>query len=148
MRRALALAREAGAHGEVPVGCIIVRRGAVIAQGRNRREENADALGHAEIEAISAACRSLGRWRLEDCALYVTLEPCPMCAGAILNARMGQVFYGARDRKMGACGGVFDLFFENFNHRPQVVGGLLEAECSALMKTFFASLRTAQKDQE
>ena len=145
MRLALALAREAGGHGEVPVGCVIVSDGAVIACGRNRREENADALGHAEIEAIGAACRALGTWRLERCALYVTLEPCPMCAGAILNARVGQVFYGARDSKMGACGGVFDLFFENFNHRPQIVGGVLETECAVLMKAFFASLRGEQK---
>ena len=101
MRLALALAREAGEAGEVPVGCVIVKDGAVVGRGRNRREGERTALGHAEIEAIADACRTLGGWRLRDCTLYVTLEPCPMCAGAIVNARIPVVCYGARDDKAG-----------------------------------------------
>ena len=110
MRLALALAREAGEAGEVPVGCVIVKDGAVVGRGRNRREGDRTALGHAEIEAIADACRTLGGWRLRDCTLYVTLEPCPMCAGAIVNARIPVVCYGARDDKAGCCGSVLNLF--------------------------------------
>ena len=141
MRQALALAREAMDEGEVPVGCVIVRDGAVVGRGRNRREGARTALGHAEIEAIAQACRTLGGWRLRDCALYVTLEPCPMCAGAIVNARIPVVCYGAKDDKAGCCGSVLNLFEERFNHRPRVYGRVLEEECAALLRHFFEQLR-------
>ena len=144
MRQALALAREAAGAGEVPVGCVIVREGAVVGRGRNRREEKQSALSHAETEAIAQANAALGSWRLEECALYVTLEPCPMCAGAILNARIPRVFFGARDRAMGACGGVMNLFMEEFPHRPALVGGLLEEECAAVLGDFFRRLRRGE----
>ena len=144
MRQALALAREAAAAGEVPVGCVVVREGVVVGRGRNRREEKRSAASHAEMEAIAQANQALGSWRLEDCALYVTLEPCPMCAGAILNARIPRVFFGARDRAMGACGGVMNLFMEEFPHRPALVGGLLEEECAAVLGDFFRRLRRGE----
>ena len=141
MRLALALAREAGEAGEVPVGCVIVKDGAVVGRGRNRREGERTALGHAEIEAIADACRTLGGWRLRDCTLYVTLEPCPMCAGAIINSRLRRVVYGAADPKAGCCGSVTDLFALPFNHRPAVERGLRAAEASALLEAFFVRLR-------
>ena len=142
MRQALALAREAAAAGEVPVGCVIVdRAGQIIGRGRNRREEDKSPLAHAELAAITDACRSHGDWRLKGARLYVTLEPCPMCAGAIINARVGTVCYGARDEKAGACGSVLDLFAERFNHRPRVYGGVLKEACAALLQEFFQSLR-------
>ena len=141
MEQALLLAREAAACGEVPVGCVIVRGGRVIGRGRNRREEKQAVYSHAEMEAMAEANAALGSWRLEDCDLYVTLEPCPMCAGAILNARVRRVFYGARDRAMGACGGVLNLFMEEFPNRPAVVGGILAEECSAMLQKFFEGLR-------
>lgn len=141
MAQALALAREAAAHGEVPVGCVIVKDGAVIGRGRNRREEKQAALSHAETEAIAAANEALGTWRLDGCTLYVTLEPCPMCAGAILNARIRRVYYGARDPAMGACGGVLNLFMEDFPHRPQLVGGVLAEDCRGVLSDFFRKLR-------
>ncbi len=144
MRQALDLARKAAAAGEVPVGCVIVREGHVVGRGRNRREEKQAACSHAEMEAIAEANRTLGSWRLEDCELYVTLEPCPMCAGAILNARIPRVFFGARDRAMGACGGVMNLFMEEFPHRPALVGGLLEEECAAVLGDFFRRLRRGE----
>ena len=146
MAQALALAREAAAAGEVPVGCVIVRRGVLIGRGRNRREERGSALSHAEVEAIAQANRALGDWRLSDCALYVTLEPCPMCAGAILNARIPRVYYGARDSVMGACGGVLNLFMEDFPNRPAVVGGVLATPCREVLAEFFGQLRQ-QKDR-
>ena len=146
MRQALELARLAMAEGEVPVGCVIVRDGAVVGRGRNRRETAQTALGHAELEAIAQACRTLGGWRLAGCALYVTLEPCPMCAGAIINARVGTVCYGARDEKAGACGSVLDLFAERFNHRPRVYGGVLKEACAALLQDFFHDLRKNSPD--
>ena len=124
MSQALELAREAADAGEVPVGCVIVRDGAVIGRGRNRREEKQAVCSHAEMEAMAQANAALGSWRLDNCALYVTLEPCPMCAGAILNARIPKVFYGARDSAFGACGGVTNLFMEPFPHRPALVGGI------------------------
>ena len=145
MRQALALAHEAAGAGEVPVGCVIVQGGAVVGRGRNRREEKHSALSHAETEAIAQANSALGSWRLEECALYVTLEPCPMCAGAILNARIPRVFFGARDRAMGACGGVMNLFMEEFPHRPALVGGLLEEECAAVLGAFFRRLRRGEE---
>ena len=141
MRLALEEARLAGQQGEVPVGCVIVRDGAVIARGHNRREQTQNALSHAETEAIRAACRTVGDWRLSDCTLYVTLEPCPMCAGAILNARVGTVVYGASDPTFGACGGVMNLFEEAFGIHPRLYGGVLAAECGGLLQDFFRGLR-------
>ena len=141
MDMALELAKEAAAEGEVPVGCVIVRKGEVVGKGRNRRETAKTALGHAEIEAISDACKNLGGWRLWECTLYVTLEPCPMCAGAIINARIPRVVFGASDDKCGACGSVCDLFSMNFNHHPTVEKGIREAESTALLTAFFQNLR-------
>ena len=142
MRAALALAHEAAADGEVPVGCVIADgAGRIIGRGRNRRERTHRADAHAEMEAIRQANEVLGTWRLDDCTLYVTLEPCPMCAGAILNARIARVFYGARDAAMGACGGVLNLFMENFPHHPQLVGGICAEESRALLASFFARMR-------
>lgn len=141
MAQALDLAREAAAAGEVPVGCVIVRKGTVIGQGRNRREEKQAVFSHAEMEAMAQANAALGSWRLDDCELYVTLEPCPMCAGAILNARLPKVFYGARDSAFGACGGVTNLFMEEFPNRPALVGGILAEECQAVLADFFSGLR-------
>ncbi len=141
MEEALALAREAAADGEVPVGCVIVRRGEIVGRGRNRREAEKSALSHAEIEAIGEACRNLGGWRLWECTLYVTLEPCCMCAGAILNARIPRVVYGASDSKFGAVRSVCSLFDMAFNHHPQVEAGLMEEEAAGLMQAFFRDLR-------
>ena len=141
MSQALELAREAADAGEVPVGCVIVRDGAVIGRGRNRREEKQAVCSHAEMEAMAQANAALGSWRLDGCALYVTLEPCPMCAGAILNARIPKVFYGARDSAFGACGGVTNLFMEQFPHRPALVGGILAEDCQAVLAEFFEKLR-------
>ena len=147
MGQALLLAEEAGCDGEVPVGCVIVCKGEIVGRGRNRRERDKTALGHAEIEAIADACRNLGGWRLWQCSMYVTLEPCPMCAGAIINARIPKVYVGANDEKCGACGSVCDLFSMDFNHRPQVEFGLLEAESQALLTDFFQNLRIKMKDK-
>ena len=141
MDAALKLAKEAAADGEVPVGCVIVRDGKIVGRGRNRRETAKTALGHGEIEAIAEANRNLGGWRLWDCTLYVTLEPCPMCAGAILNARIPRVVFGARDEKCGAFGSVCDLSTMAFNHHPVVEAGLREQEASALLQDFFQNLR-------
>ena len=142
MRQALALAREAGAAGEIPVGCVIAdRTGRIVGRGRNRREETQDATAHAETEAIRQACRALGGWRLDGCTLYVTLEPCPMCAGAILNARLPAVVFGAREEKSGSCGSVIDLFGENYGFRPRVYGGVLREGCAGLLRAFFTELR-------
>ena len=141
MREALILAKQAFEEGEVPVGCVIVRNGEIVGRGRNRRETGKTALGHAEIEAIAQACEKLGGWRLWECTLYVTLEPCPMCAGAIVNARIPRVVCGASDKKCGACGSVCDLFSMDFNHHPQLETGILEEQCSALLTQFFQNLR-------
>ena len=141
MEEALTLAREAAAGGAVPVGCVIVRNGQIVGRGRNRREEKHATASHAEMEAIAQANETLGTWRLDECELYVTLEPCPMCAGAILNARIRRVWYGARDAAMGACGGVVNLFMEEFPNRPALVGGILEEECRQVLADFFAALR-------
>ena len=145
MNMALELAREAAAEGEVPVGCVIVRDGEVVGRGRNRRETEKNALGHAEIEAINEACTKLGGWRLWECTLYVTLEPCAMCAGAILNARIPRVVFGASDKKYGAVGSVCSLFSMDFNHHPQVERGIAAEECAALLKEFFQNLRVELK---
>ena len=141
MDQALALAKEAAAEGEVPVGCVIVRGDRIVGRGRNRREQDKTALAHAEIEAINDACRNLGGWRLWDCTLYVTLEPCAMCAGAILNARIRRVVYGASDQKFGAVRSVCSLFDMKFNHHPQVEAGIREEEAAELMTEFFQKLR-------
>ncbi len=141
MKEALVLAREAAAAGEVPVGCVIVRDGQIVGRGRNRREEKHATASHAEMEAIAQANETLGTWRLEGCELYVTLEPCPMCAGAVLNARIGRVWYGARDEAMGACGGVTNLFMESFPNPPALVGGILAEECRQVLADFFGALR-------
>lgn len=141
MSQALALAQEAAQEGEVPVGCVIVRDGRIVGSGRNRRERGKSALAHAELEAIAQANAALGGWRLWDCTLYVTLEPCPMCAGAIINARIPRVVYGASDDRFGACRSVCSLFSMPFNHHPQVTAGVMEQESAALMQAFFRELR-------
>jgi len=142
MSLALELAREAYDHGEVPVGAVVVGPdGEVLGRGRNRRQESGDATAHAEIEAIRQACAVLGDWRLEGCTLYVTLEPCPMCAGAIINARIPTLVFGAREALSGSCGSVIDLFYERYGHRPQVWAGVLEADCAALLRDFFRAKR-------
>ncbi len=145
MRQALVLAEEAAAEGEVPVGCVITLGDRIVGRGRNRREMGKNALAHAEIEAIADACRTLGGWRLWQCTLYVTLEPCPMCAGAIINARIPRVVYGAKDPKAGSCGSVVDLFSLPYNHKPQVEQGLMEEECAAVLSRFFKELREKRK---
>ena len=141
MHEALLLAREAAAEGEVPVGCVIVKDGKIIGRGRNRREESGDATAHAEVEAIREACAAVGDWRLSGCTMYVTLEPCPMCAGAIVNARIEKVWFGAWDPKAGAFGSLFDINTCGLNHRPAVEGGVLESDCAALLSNFFLELR-------
>ena len=141
MTEALKLAKEAFDDGEVPVGCVVTRGEEIVGRGRNRRETGKSALAHAEIEAISEACRNLGGWRLWECTLYVTLEPCPMCAGAIINARIPRVVYGAGDQKCGAVRSVCGLFDMSFNHHPKVEYGILEEECAGLLTEFFQKLR-------
>ena len=141
MRRALELAQQAREQGDVPVGCVIVRNGQIIGEGRNRREECGDATAHAELEAIRQACQRTGSWRLHGCTMYVTLEPCPMCAGGIINARVEEVRYGAREEKMGCCGSVLNLFEERFNHKPRIYQGPLVEECQQVMQDFFQNLR-------
>ena len=147
MATALELAREAARDGEVPVGCVIVRNGQIVGRGRNRREQDKNALAHAEVEAIHDACNNLGGWRLWDCTLYVTLEPCPMCAGAIVNARIPRVVFGASDEKCGACGSVCDIFSMGFNHRPQVEKGMMAEESAALLAEFFQNLRLELRER-
>ena len=137
MQQALALAQEAALHGDIPVGCVIVRDGQVVGRGRNRRELLGDATAHAELEAIREACSALGTWRLSDCTLYVTLEPCPMCAGGMINSRIQTVVYGATNPKAGCCGSVLPLFHEKFNHHPTIYGGVLEEECAQVLGEFF-----------
>ncbi len=141
MTRALTLANQAASCGDVPVGCVIVRDGVILGEGRNRREERGDATAHAEIEAIRQASETLGSWRLDGCTLYVTLEPCPMCSGAIINSRISVVRYGAKEEKTGCCGSVLNLFEEKFNHKPKLYGGLLESECRTILQEFFEQLR-------
>ena len=141
MRIALDLAAEAAEEGEVPVGALIVKNGEIIGRGRNRRETAGNALAHAEIEAINEACKALGGWQLVNCTMYVTLEPCPMCAGAIINARIPRVVQGAANIKAGSCGSIVDLFSLPYNHKPQLDTGVLEAECQQLLKDFFKRLR-------
>ncbi len=142
MREALALAHEAALEGEVPVGCVIVAEGQIVGRGRNRREKAKNALSHAELEAIDQACRSLGGWRLWHCTLYVTLEPCPMCTGAIINARIPRLVYGASDLKAGSCGSLVNLFDFPYNSKPQVTSGVLEEEAKEELQQFFRNLRS------
>ena len=142
MREALALAREAYEAGEVPVGCVIAAAGgAIIGRGRTRRQELGDATAHAEIEAIRGACAALGDWRLEGCTLFVTLEPCPMCTGAIINSRVPCLVFGAREPVSGSCGSVIDLFMERYGHHPSVYAGVLRDDCAALLRDFFKERR-------
>ncbi|MBQ5406743.1 MAG: nucleoside deaminase [Oscillospiraceae bacterium] len=149
MREALSLAEEAAGAGEVPVGCVVVGPdGSILGRGRNRRQEAHDATAHAEIEAIRQACAALGDWRLEGCTIFVTLEPCPMCAGAIINSRVPVVVYGAREAVSGSCGSVIDLFMERYGHHPRVYPRVLAAESAALMQAFFQSRRQEQNKEE
>lgn len=141
MTAALGLAKAALETGDVPVGCVVVQGDQIIGRGQNRREAASDATAHAEVEAIRMACRKLGRWNLSDCALYVTLEPCPMCAGAIWNARIPELCFGARDPRAGCCGSVLQLGLEGFGPETEVWGGLMEEESLALLRNFFQGLR-------
>lgn len=146
MRAALVQARLAALEGEVPVGAVVVKDGEIISEGRNRREVGKNALAHAELEAIDGACRALGGWRLWQCDLYVTLEPCPMCTGAIINARIRRLVYGASDRKAGSCGSVVNLFDLPYNHRPEVTAGCMDEECGELLREFFRELRRRKRN--
>lgn len=141
MKQALELAKEAYNDGEVPVGAVIVRNGDIVATGRNRREKRKNALLHAEIDAINNACTKLGGWRLWNCEIYVTLEPCPMCAGAIMNAHIPKVYFGAYDYKNGSCGTITNLFEMPYNFKPELEGGIMQEECAAVLKDFFKNLR-------
>ncbi len=148
MRAAINAAKECAKEGEVPVGAVIVKNGEIIATGRNRREKNKNALCHAELEAINKACEALGSWRLQGCDLYVTLEPCPMCAGAIINSRIKTVYFGAYDDKAGSFGSVADFNRIPYNHKPEILGGIMEIECRKLLSDFFESLRERNKQGE
>ena len=141
MKLALDEAAKAAIEGEVPVGAVIVKDGEIISVARNNRESTGDATGHAELLAIREACARLGGWHLEDCELYVTLEPCPMCMGAIINSRLGKVTYGAKDAKAGACGSVLDMRTYPLNHKPVVENGLLKEECASILRAFFERKR-------
>ena len=148
MEEAIRLANHAAELGEVPIGCVITKDDQIVGRGYNRRETGKTALGHAELMAIEDACRNLGGWRLWQCRLYVTLEPCPMCAGAIINARIPVVIYGAKDSKAGSVGSITDLFSMPYNHHPQVISGVLEEKCAMLLRDFFRSLRRRKKSVE
>lgn len=141
MREAILLAKEAADDDEAPIGAVIVRDGVIVGRGRNRREKDKNALGHAEIEAINDACKMLGGWRLIGCTMYVTLEPCPMCTGAIINSRIERVVFGAYDKKAGSCGSLINLFDLPYNHKPILSGGFMEEECGSLLSEFFKKLR-------
>lgn len=145
MRSAIELAKRSADEGEVPVGAVIVRDGKIVATGRNRRENDKNATVHAELQAIDRACSVLGGWRLWECELYVTMEPCPMCAGAIINSRIKRVVFGAYDQKAGSCGSVINLFDLPYNHKPELVGGFMRDECSAILTGFFKDLREKKK---
>ena len=148
MREALRLAKKAYRREETPIGCVIVHDGRIIGRGYNRRNSKKRALAHAEIDAIAQACKKLGDWRLEECTLYVTLEPCPMCAGAIVQARIPQVVIGCRNPKAGCAGSVVNLFdVEGFNHRVALREGVLQEECATLMSGFFRELRQKKKSE-
>ncbi len=146
MLQAIELAKKAADAHEAPVGAVITRNGEIVGTGFNRRESCKNALYHAEIEAIDSACRRLGGWRLWECELYVTLEPCPMCAGAIINSRIRRVVFGAYDPKNGSCGSVVNLFSLPYNHRPELVSGFMADECAVLLTDFFRQLREKKND--
>lgn len=148
MKAALKLAQKAADEGEVPVGAVVVCDGKIVGRGRNRRETKKNALCHAEIEAINKACKKLGGWRLHRCDLYVTLEPCPMCTGAIINSRIKTLYYGAPDPKAGSCGTLVNLFDVAYNHKPEVVAGLMEEECAETLRAFFRDLRARKKAEK
>jgi tRNA(adenine34) deaminase len=148
MKEALRLAKKAALLGEVPVGAVIVYQDKIIARGYNRRELDQNGLAHAELTAMQRACKKLNSWRLEDCTLYVTLEPCPMCTGAIINTRVARVVIGATDPKGGAMGGVTDLLAHPWNHHPVVTKGVLEQECGDILRSFFKDLRAQKKQQK
>ncbi|MCR5718548.1 MAG: nucleoside deaminase [Oscillospiraceae bacterium] len=150
MRRAMELAAQAAAIGEVPVGAVIVRRGSgeIVGEGYNRREIDKRALAHAELAAIDDACRRLGGWRLPDCAIFVTLEPCPMCSGAIIQARIDEVYFGASDPKSGAVVSVQQMFELPYNYKPFVHAGVLREECSEQLSAFFRELRVKKKQKQ
>lgn len=145
MGEALKLAEECASEGEVPVGAVVVRNGEIVGKGKNRREKEKNAVAHAEIEAISDACKTLGGWRLWDCTLYVTLEPCPMCTGAIINARLQRIVFGAFDKKAGSCSSVVNLFDLPYNHSPMVEAGFMQEECSLVLREFFRKVRSGEK---
>lgn len=147
MLTALKLADEAALDDEVPVGAVIVKDGEIVSTGRNRREKGKNALCHAEIEAINSACEKLGGWRLWQCEMFVTLEPCPMCSGAIINSRIRKVTFGAYDKKAGCCGSVIDMFSLPFNHKPEIVGGFMEEECAEKLSQFFKKIRNKRGNQ-
>ncbi|MDR0739217.1 MAG: nucleoside deaminase [Oscillospiraceae bacterium] len=142
MQQALNLAKKSALDLEVPVGAVVVLKNKIIASGQNTKEFEKNALCHAEIKAICSACKFLGKWRLKECEIYVTLEPCPMCAGAIINSRISKVFFGASDPKSGCCGSITNLFDLPFNHLPQYEGQILENKCKSILKTFFKKLRS------
>lgn len=145
MREAIRQAKKAAAAGDVPIGCVLVRRGKIIARGYNRRNADKSVLSHAEVSAIRKGCKKLGDWRLEDCTLYVTLEPCPMCAGAIVQARIPRVVIGCCNPKAGCAGSVLDILHESgFNHQAETITGVLGEECALIMKEFFEALRKAK----
>ena len=146
MNEALKLAREAADEGEVPVGAVVVLGDEIVGRGRNRREKGKNALAHAELEAIDEACKRLGGWRLWQCDMYVTLEPCPMCTGAIINSRIKRLVYGASDYKAGSCGSVVNLFDLPYNHKPETVSGFMQEECAEILTGFFKQLRNKKKD--
>ena len=148
MCSAIELAKRSADEGEVPVGAVIVRNGKIVATGRNRRENDKNATVHAELQAIDRACSVLGGWRLWECELYVTMEPCPMCAGAIINSRIKRVVFGAYDAKACSCGSVIDLFELPYNHKPELVGGVLEKQCAGILSNFFKKLRQTKKTQD
>ena len=141
MKRALELAKKAYDSGEVPVGAVIVKNGEIIGEGYNMREQKQNALSHAEMEAINSACKNTGSWRLDDCELYVTLEPCPMCTGAIINARIKTVIFGAFDSSMGCMDSVINLCDYPFNHKVEIYAGICEDECKEILQNFFQKLR-------
>ena len=143
MEQAIALAQKSAAQGEVPVGCVIVKGGVIISRGQNKRENNGTAIWHAEIFAIKKACEKLNSWRLDECEMYITLEPCPMCAGAIINARIPKLYFGAFDINGGACSNLsrVNLFEAGYNHRPMVIEGFMREDCENLLKNFFKNLR-------
>jgi len=148
MKKALGLAETAKKIGEVPVGCVIVKDNKIIASGYNRRENDKNALAHAEIAAIRTACEKTGFWRLDSCDLFVTLEPCPMCAGAIINSRIRRVIFGASDKKAGAFGSVINLNDYQFNHKPEITSGIFEEKASALLSGFFSELRSELRKEK